>query len=71
MPSKPLVIQLTKAVGAYPKGAELGVDKASDADKLFEGAYKITGYQDGSAYEPPAPPAEAPAATEPDNGKGA
>lgn len=53
--NKPLVIRLTKDAGGWPKGTELGVDRESDAQKLYSDGYKIVSYQDGGAYEPPAP----------------
>lgn len=54
MASKPIRVQLTKAVNAYPKGTELGFASEKDAASVLgEGAFKVLGNQDGSAYEAP------------------
>ena len=52
--SKPIRVQTTKAVNAYPKGAELGFESEAKATSVLgEGSFKVLGYQDGSAYEAP------------------
>lgn len=52
--AKPIVARLTKAVGTYPKGAELGFDSVADAiSVLGDGTFKVDRYQSGEAYEPP------------------
>ena len=54
MASKPIRVQLTKAAGGYPKGAELGFEsEAKAASVLGEGAFKVLGNQDGTAYDAP------------------
>lgn len=61
MPKRIMVVT-TKQAGPWRPGAELIFDSAAKADKaLGEGAYKITGYADGSPYTAPkadAKPAE-------------
>ena len=58
MATKPIRVQLTKAVNGYPKGAELGFASEKDAASVLgEGAFKVLGHQDGSAYEAPKKPA--------------
>jgi len=50
--TKPIVATLTKTVGAYPKGAELGFDsEAKAAKELGEGSFRIDRYQDGTLVE--------------------
>ena len=52
--SKPIVVETTKATDDYPKGAELGFETETKATStLGEGAFKVTRYQDGGAYEAP------------------
>jgi len=52
--TKPIVATLTKAVGAYPKGAELGFDSEAKATReLGEGSFRIDRYQSGEVYEEP------------------
>ncbi len=51
---KPIVAQLTKAVGDYPKGAELGFDSVAKANSVLgDESYKVVSYQDGSPWEAP------------------
>ena len=59
--TKPIRVQLTKAVGDWPKGAELGFDSETDASKsLGHGAYKITANADTTEYVAPARPTDGP-----------
>lgn len=54
MASKPIVVELTKAVEGYgPKGATFGYDsEAKAASVLGEGAFKVLRHQDGGEVEP-------------------
>ena len=59
MASKPIRVITTKAAGDYPKGAELGFASEKDAASVLgEGAFKVTGHQDGTAYEATKPAAK-------------
>lgn len=52
--TKDIVVELTRAVGLYPKGTELGfASEAKAASVLGEGAFKVVRYQSGEAYEAP------------------
>lgn len=53
--SRPIVVELTKATDAYPKGAELGFDTEAQARKALgeDASFKVTRYQDGGPYEAP------------------
>ncbi len=52
--SKPIVVEVTKATEAFPKGAILGYESEAQASKILgDGAFKITGHQDGTAMEVP------------------
>ena len=58
--TKPIRVQLTKAVNAYPKGAELGFASEKDAASVLgEDSFKVLNHQDGSAYEAPKKAAKA------------
>ena len=58
MASKPIRVQLMKAAGGYPKGAELGFEsEAKAASVLGEGAFKVLAYQNGEAWDAPKKPA--------------
>ncbi len=55
--SKPIVVEVTKATEAFPKGAILGYESEAQASKILgDGAFKVTGHQDGTAMEAPARP---------------
>lgn len=52
MVNKPIRVRLTKASGAYPKGAELGfASEKAAASVLEEGAFEVVGYQNGEAWD--------------------
>ncbi len=52
--SKDIVIELTRAVGTFPKGAELGfASEAKATSTLGDGAFKVVRYQNGEAIEAP------------------
>ena len=52
--SRPIVVETTKVTDDYPKGAELGFEtEAKATSTLGDGAFKVTRYQDGGAYEAP------------------
>lgn len=53
--SKPIVVELTKATAAYPKGAELGFATEAQARQALgdDTAFRIVRYQDGTEYEAP------------------
>ncbi len=52
--SKPIVVEVTKDTEAFPKGAILGYESEAQAARILgDGAFKITGHQDGSAMEAP------------------
>lgn len=54
--SKPIVVEVTKATEAFPKGAILGYESEAQASKILgAGAYKVTGHQDGEPYQPSQP----------------
>ena len=58
--TKPIRVQLTKAVNAYPKGAELGFETEAKATSVLgEGAFKVISNQDGTLYEAPRKAAKA------------
>ncbi len=51
--TKPIVVETTRQVGDYPKGAELGFESEARARSVLDDAFKVTGYQDRSEYEAP------------------
>ena len=52
--SRPIVVETTKVTDDYPKGAELGFENEAKASSVLgEGAFKVTRYQDGGAYDAP------------------
>lgn len=51
MATKSIVVETTRAVGTYPKGAQLGFDSEAKARSVLDDAFKVTGYQDGTEYE--------------------
>lgn len=55
--SRPIVVQLTKATDAYPKGAELGFATEAQARKALgdDAEFKVVRYQDGGEVEQPKP----------------
>ncbi len=54
--SKDIVVELTRAVGTYPKGAELGfASEAKATSTLGDGAFKVVRNQDGTAIDAPKP----------------
>lgn len=56
MAKKPIRVEVTRQAAGYPKGAVLGFEsEAKAASILGEGTFKVTAYQDGSTYTPPAP----------------
>lgn len=78
----PLVIRLTKPAGDLPTGTEVGVERESDAKRLYPD-YEVVSYQDGTPYDvasapdsstpdvasaPASEPAPAPAAAPADSG---
>lgn len=52
--TRPVVVQFAKASGPYPKGAEVGVQSAAVAKRVYPDA-TIVRYQDGDPYEAPKP----------------
>jgi hypothetical protein len=57
----PIVVRTTKAVGVYPKGAELGYRTETDAKAILgEGNYTVVSLQNGQ----PAPAKTSAAKTE-------
>ncbi len=52
--SKDIVVELTREVGTYPKGAELGfTSEARATSTLGDGAFKVVRNQDGTSIEAP------------------
>lgn len=51
--AKPIVAQLTKASGGYPKGTELGYASEAVARKHLGDDFKIVRYTDTSEYVAP------------------
>lgn len=52
--SKDIVVELTRAVGPYPKGAELGFASEAKAKQVLgEDTFKVTGLQSREPYQEP------------------
>lgn len=71
--AKPIRVRLKRAIGDWPKGAELGFDSEAAATKELgdADAYTVTMYADTSEYVAPEPAAASePAADEPKAKKG-
>lgn len=52
--AKPIVVELTKANGDFPKGALLGFETESKASStLGDGSFKVLRHQDGTLIDEP------------------
>lgn len=63
--TNPIVVRTTKAVGSFPKDAELGYRSEADAKAILGDAFEIVRFQDGQPL-PEKQPAAKPAAKKQD-----